>query len=280
MSNILCWNLLWAIVWTVVGYNMCLSAVYFLERKKQIVMRYDLLLVEFSVLIPLVAILSLLCFSVYCYADSPQTIETAKVSTEAMIASILSATQNQIGWVGTVVAIMGVSFAIFGIFVPLFSTYQINEWRKSLQEKTEEHEKRLYESVREYEKKMEEKIDLQGAYHEERAYRAEDILLKTLEKRFQVLSGGMTQQDFVKMLNDHQRDTVSMQQLLVKDPSEVANALNRLLGRTEVFPEQEMLDFLELLKDHGRLSDPLVQRAAAKLREQLEQQKNQHPAHT
>jgi len=280
MSNILCWNLLWAIVWTVVGYNMCLSAVYFLERKKQIVMRYDLLLVEFSVLIPLVAILSLLCFSVYCYADSPQTIETAKVSTEAMIASILSATQNQIGWVGTVVAIMGVSFAIFGIFVPLFSTYQINEWRKSLQEKAEEHEKGLYKSVREYEKKMEEKIDLQGAYHEERAYRAEDILLKTLEKRFQVLSGGMTQQDFVKMLNDHQRDTVSMRQLLVKDSSSIANALNKLLGRTEVFPEQEMLDFLELLKDHGRLSDPLVQRAAAKLREQLEQQKNQHSAHT
>ena len=276
MYNILCWNLLLAVVWIVVGYNACLSAVYFLERKKRTAMRYDLLLVEFSVLIPVVAILSLLCFGVYCHAETSPT----ATNVDDKVSIILTIAQNQIGWIGTLAAIAGIVFAVIGILIPLILFFQANQWHGELKEEAEKHEKRLDDSVKKYEKEMGEQIDLQGAYHEERAYRAEDILLKTLEKRFQVLSGGMTQQDFVKMLNDHQRDTVSMQQLLVKDPSEVANALNRLLGRTEVFPEQEMLDFLELLKDHGRLSDPLVQRAAAKLREQLEQQKNQHPAHT
>ncbi len=128
---------------------------------------------------------------------------------------------------------------------------------------------------------MEEKIDLQGAYHEERAYRVEDILLKTLEKRFQVLSGEMTQQDFAKTLNDHQRDTVFMRQLLLKDPFSVANALGKLLDRTEAFPESEMLEFIKLLEQHGRFSHPEVQFAGTKLRNQLEQQlKNQHSAHT
>ena len=277
MSNILCWNLLWVIIWTVVGYNTCLSAVYFLERKKRTAMRYDLLLVEFSVLIPVVAILSLLCVSVYCYAE---TSPTATNVVDDKVSTILTIAQNQIGWIGTLAAIAGIVFAVIGILIPLILFFQANQWHGELKEEAEKHEKRLDDSVKKYEKEMGEQIDLQGAYHEERAYRVEDILLKTLEKRFQVLSGKMTQQDFVKTLNDHQRDTVSMRQLLVKDSSSIANALNKLLGRTEVFPEQEMLDFLELLKDHGRLSDPLVQRAAAKLREQLEQQKNQHSAHT
>ncbi len=272
MYNILCWNLLLAVVWIVVGYNACLSAVYFLERKKRTAMRYDLLLVEFSVLIPVVAILSLLCFGVYCHAETSPT----ATNVDDKVSIILTIAQNQIGWIGTLAAIAGIIFAVVGVFIPLIFFFQVNQWRKDLEENVDKYEDKLSKSIVEYEKKMEEKIDLQGAYHEERAYRVEDILTKILEKRFQKLSGEMTQQDFVKMLNDHQRDTVSMRQLLVKDPSEVANAFNRLLGRTEVFPEQEMLEFLDLLEDHGRLSDPVVKRAATKLREQLREQQGKN----
>ena len=217
-----------------------------------------------------------------CFFVAVLVTMNTKVYAEENSGSVLAIAQNQLAWMGVAVAILTVIltlFSLIGLAAPFVAHYLAKKWHKELKEEFQDnlskHENKLDELAQKHGDEAREKIEQQSSCHEERFYAVEIVLLRMWGTRSEIISQSQEQPSaelsntFLRQFNDHLRDSITLRQLLLNVPSEVADALGKLESKVEILPATEMLALLDLLERQGRLDAQLCQEPAKRLREKL-----------
>lgn len=202
-----------------------------------------------------------------------QSVDTEKKSVSSeekvdkMVELVLTTAQNQVSWIGTMVAILG----IFLVIAPIISYFYVKDWREELER---EHKK----SIGKFEELMQGVFNREVGYREKRLYCVEDVIAEIWTTRSDKMNEEMaTATDkqqvieiFSRALNAHSKDGMTLRKLLLDDPEQVFTALGDLESRADELPKAQMLELLNLIELHGRLSSTQgTQEAAKRLRDKL-----------
>ena len=200
------------------------------------------------------------------HVDAEKKSLTHEEMMDKMVETVLTTAQNQVSWIGTMVAILG----MFLVIAPFISYFYVKDWREELER---EHKK----SIEKFDKSMQRALDQEMGYREKRLYCVEDVIAEMWTQHSNNMDKEMaTATDkqqvteiFSRTLNAHSKDGMTLRKLLLDDPREMYSALGDLESRADELPKAQMLELLDLLGLHERLSDPNTQRAAKKLRDKL-----------
>jgi len=239
----------------------------------------------------LVVVAALIVITVHSHAEQstnipailPQTVSTPLQQPQAKEDltndKILTITQNQLAFIGTISTILSVGITIVlvvGFISPFFIYYQLSN---QLSEKLEEELNRVLEPrIQQYENEARERIDQQSRHHEELVLAVEKFSLqlwethcdKILEQTSIRASTSKSNKIFIEQIHEYLHDSTILRQLLLNEQSEVADALGKLESKANILPDTKMLvALLDLLERQGRLNAQLCQEPAKKLREKL-----------
>ena len=200
------------------------------------------------------------------HVDAEKKSLTREEMMDKMVETVLTTAQNQVSWIGTMVAILG----MFLVIAPFISYFYVKDWREELER---EHKK----SIEKFNKLMQETLNQEIDHREKRLYCVEDVIAEMWTQHSNNMDKEMaTATDkqqvteiFSRTLNAHSKDGMTLRKLLLDDPREMYSALGDLESRADELPKAQMLELLDLLGLHERLSDPNTQRAAKKLRDKL-----------
>ncbi len=200
------------------------------------------------------------------HVDAEKKSLTREEMMDKMVETVLTTTQNQVSWIGTIAAILG----IFFVTVPIVSYLSVKDWREELER---EHKK----SIEKFDKSMQETLNQEMDYREKRLYCVEDVIAEMWTQRSDKMDEEMaTATDkqqvteiFSRTLNAHSKDGMTLRKLLLDDPEQMFTALGDLSSRTDELPKAQMLELLNLLEFHKRLSTQGTQEAAKRLRDKL-----------
>jgi hypothetical protein len=200
------------------------------------------------------------------HVDTEKKSLTREEMIDKMVETVLTTAQNQVSWIGTMVAILG----MFLVIAPFISYLYVKEWREELER---EHKK----SIEKFDKSMQRALDQEMGYREKRLYCVEDVIAEMWTQRSDKMDEEMaTATDkqqvteiFSRTLNAHSKDGMTLRKLLLDDPEQMFTALGDLSSRADELPKAQMLELLNLLEFHGRLSTQGTQGAAKRLRDKL-----------